>query len=61
MKKTMFITAIIMVIVLAIALTTSSLAWFSAAGASKVSLTSFTINAQSKTSEGLLIAKSVGA
>jgi hypothetical protein len=45
MKKTMFITSVIMVVVLAIALTTSSLAWFSAGGAQSVSTTEVQIHA----------------
>ena len=55
MKKTMFSTSVIMVVVMAIALTTSSLAWFSAAGASNVTTSALTIKAQSTTSSGLQI------
>lgn len=57
MKKTMFITSVIMVVVMAIALTTSSLAWFTASSETTVSTNAFTINAQSMTSEGLYIAR----
>lgn len=45
MKKTMFITSVIMVVVLAIALTTSSLAWFSAGGQSSVGTSNITLQA----------------
>lgn len=56
MKKTMFISSVIMVVVMAIALTTSSLAWFNVAeGASSVSTNTVTLQAQSNASEGLLI------
>lgn len=49
MKKTMFITSVIMVVVLAIALTTSSLAWFTAGGATSVGTQ--TINLSSVSAE----------
>lgn len=56
MKKTMFITSVIMVVVMAIALTTSSLAWFNVAeGASSVSTNTVTLQAQTNSTEGLLI------
>ncbi len=56
MKKTMFITSVIMVVVLAIALTTSSLAWFSAGGADRVAIQSLTIaTASAEKSSGLEI------
>lgn len=57
MKKTMFITSVVMVIVMAIALTTSSLAWFSASGASTVETNAFQVTAKSETVEGLAISK----
>ena len=47
MKKTMFITSVIMVVVLAIALTTSSLAWFNATGQSSVATSNISIQATS--------------
>lgn len=49
MKKTMFITSVIMVVVLAIALTTSSLAWFNAGGATSVDINQFQITAKAST------------
>lgn len=55
MKKTMFITSVIMVVVMAIALTTSSLAWFTAAGATEVTTSSLTLQAKTNSSEGLLL------
>ena len=55
MKKAMFITSVIMVVVMAIALTTSSLAWFTANGASTVTTTSLTLKAKVNSSAGLLI------
>ena len=59
MKKSMFITAVIMVIVVAVALTTSSLAWFSASSSTTVSLTSMSLSAKGESSEGLLITKDI--
>ena len=58
MKKTMFITSVIMVVVMAIALTTSSLAWFSAAGATSVTTSSLTLKAATNSSTGLLLGNS---
>lgn len=58
MKKTMFITSVIMVVVMAIALTTSSLAWFTAAGQNEVTTTALTINAQANASTGIQIGRS---
>lgn len=55
MKKTMFITSVIMVVVMAIALTTSSLAWFTVDGATTVSTSPVSISAKAKTSTGLYI------
>lgn len=55
MKKTMFITSVIMVVVMAIALTTSSLAWFNAAGTSTVSTNALKLKARSVASAGLQI------
>lgn len=49
MKKRMFITTIVMMLVLAVALTTSSLAWFSASNAS-VTATAATFKAQAASS-----------
>lgn len=57
MKKTMFITSVIMVVVMAIALTTSSLAWFTAAGASQVTTNTLTMEAVANTSAGLLLSQ----
>ena len=57
MKKSMFITSVIMVVVLAIALTTSSLAWINgAAGAQKVTAGSLTVEAmEAAAGKGLVI------
>lgn len=55
MKKTMFITSVIMVIVMAIALTTSSLAWFSTGGTDSVTTNTFKVTAQGSTSKGIAI------
>lgn len=57
MKKSMFITSVIMVVVLAIALTTSSLAWYNgAAGAQNVTAGSLTVSAQQAAAgKGLVI------
>ena len=55
MKKTMFITSVIMVVVMAIALTTSSLAWFTATGASSVTTTSLKLQAKANASTGVQI------
>lgn len=57
MKKTMFITSVVMVIVMAIALTTSSLAWFTAGGQDSVTTTAFKVTATSGTSTGIAISK----
>ena len=57
MKKTMFITSVIMVVVMAIALTTSSLAWFTAAGSSTVTTSSMTLTAKATSAAGLLISQ----
>ena len=46
----MFITSIVMVVVLAVALTTSSLAWFSAAGSNTVTVDTFTLAANTRVS-----------
>lgn len=61
MKKTMFITSVIMVLVLAVALTTSSLAWFQATnGAKTVSATAISVTAKvaEATNGGLVISTS---
>ena len=57
MKKSMFITSVIMVVVLAIALPTSSLAWINgAAGAQKVTAGSLTVEAmEAAAGKGLVI------
>ncbi len=61
MKKRMFITTIVMMLVLAVALTTSSLAWFSASNAS-VTASAATFKAQTAGSNvNLKIAKSTGS
>ncbi len=55
MKKTMFITSVIMVVVMAIALTTSSLAWFTAAGSATVTTDTLTLTAKANASTGIQI------
>jgi hypothetical protein len=55
MKKTMFITSVIMVVVMAIALTTSSLAWFTARGAASVTTDTLTLTAKANASSGIQI------
>ena len=57
----MFITSVIMVVVMAIALTTSSLAWFTAAGSSTVTTSALTLSAKATAAEGLLISSSSSA
>ena len=57
MKKTMFITSVIMVVVMAIALTTSSLAWFTANGSNTIRAAQLTIRAEATTSSGIQISK----
>lgn len=54
----MFITSVIMVVVMAIALTTSSLAWFTAAGNDQVTTSTLTLQAKSNSSTGLLLGNS---
>lgn len=61
MKKTMFITSVIMVVVMAIALTTSSLAWFTVDGATTVSTSPVSISAKANTSTGLYISNDATA
>lgn len=61
MKKTMFITSVIMVVVMAIALTTSSLAWFSATGSNTVTTNSLKLTAQSSASTGIAISYDSGS
>ena len=51
----MFITSVVMVVVMAIALTTSSLAWFTASGAATVSTDSLTLTAKANVSTGIQI------
>lgn len=61
MKKRMFITTIVMMLVLAVALTTSSLAWFSASNAS-VTAAAATFKAKAASSNiNLKIAKTTGS
>lgn len=55
MKKTMFITSVIMVVVMAIALTTSSLAWFTATGSATVTTSTLTLTAKANASTGIQI------
>jgi hypothetical protein len=55
MKKTMFITSVIMVVVMAIALTTSSLAWFTTAGSATVTTNALTVTAKTTAAAGLQI------
>lgn len=55
MKKTMFITSVVMVIVMAVALTTSSLAWFSASGSPTVTTTALKVTAKAETTSGIAI------
>ncbi len=57
----MFITSVIMVVVMAIALTTSSLAWFTAAGSSTVTTSALTLSAKATSAAGLLISSSSSA
>ena len=57
MKKTMFITSVIMVVVMAIALTTSSLAWFSASGSQFVTTNSMKVTAKAVGSTGIGISQ----
>jgi len=60
MKKTMFITSVIMVVVMAIALTTSSLAWFTAAGSSVVTTNQMTVKATADAASGIQISSVSG-
>lgn len=53
----MFITSVVMVIVMAVALTTSSLAWFSASGSPTVTTTALKVTAKAETSSGIAISK----
>lgn len=57
----MFITSVIMVVVMAIALTTSSLAWFQVGAANQVTTTALTINAKAETSSGIQISSQSAA